>query len=103
MFGLTDSTPSYKGSAQPQADSGGFLSGVFGYLFGGKTPAYKGNGQPTAETGWLGSIFSNTPVYKSAPVVTQTPTPPTAEAPALSDGCPPPDGTSPQIYVCIPQ
>ncbi len=56
-------TPAYKGSGQPQIDSG-FLSG-FGSWFGGDgTPAYAGEGQPSsASSGFLGS---GTPAYKAA-------------------------------------
>ncbi len=57
-------TPAYKGSGQPQADSG-FLSGFGSWFGGGGTPAYLGEGQPSsASSGFLGS---GTPAYKSVP------------------------------------
>ncbi len=57
-------TPAYKGSGQPQADSG-FLSGFGSWFGGGGTPAYVGEGQPSsASSGFLGS---STPAYKPAP------------------------------------
>ena len=105
MLGLTESTPTYKGKGQPQSGSGGFLDGIFGYLFGGTTPGYQGNGQPTTtQGGWLGSLFSSsTPAYKPVPpTVTQSPPPGTAEAIAPDDGSTPPNGTPPQVYICIP-
>ncbi len=56
-------TPTYKGSGQPQADSG-FWSGFGSWFGGGSTPAYAGEGQPSsASSGFLGS---GTPAYKSA-------------------------------------
>ena len=103
MLGLTNSTPTYQGNGQTQANGGGFLAGIFGYLFGSNTPAYQGNGQPTSSSGGLlGGLFSSSsPGYRSVPPATTQPPPPaTVDAFAPSDGCPP-NGTPP-VYVVIP-
>ena len=57
-------TPSYKGSGQPQSDSG-FWSGLGSLFGGGGTPAYVGEGQPSS--GSSGFFGSSTPSYKPAP------------------------------------
>jgi hypothetical protein len=100
MLGLTNSTPTYQGNGQPQTSGGGAcLAGILGYLFGSNTPAYQGNGQSTSRSGgWLGSLFSSTPGYKSAPpTITQQPPPATATVSVPVDGCP-----NPGVYVVIP-
>ena len=102
MLGLTNSTPTYQGGGQPQAN-GGCVAGILGYLFGSNTPAYAGNGQPTSSSGGLlGGLSGSSPGYKSAPSTTQSPPPGTVDAVAPGDGGPAPNGMPPGVYVCIP-
>jgi len=114
MFGFTNSTPTYQGSGSPTKSSGGFLSGLLGYLFGGvSTPSYKGTKQPQTEmTSRLSLLGVRTPSYQGAPpTTTQMPTPTPAPVPApddggtpdgpAPDGCTPNGSNEPPIYVCI--
>ena len=114
MFGFTNSTPTYQGSGSPTKKSGGLLSGLLGYLFGGvSTPSYTGTKQPqTAMTSRLSLLGVRTPAYQAAPsTITQTPAPTSAQAPAPDDGgmpdgpapdvCTPNGSNEPPIYVCI--
>jgi hypothetical protein len=63
------STPSYNGNGQPIADNGGSWLGRLGSIFAPSTPMYAGAGQPViASAGMFGSA---TPIYATAPAVTQ--------------------------------
>jgi hypothetical protein len=79
---IRNTSPVYKGNAQPAKNgSGGLLSQLLCYLFGGGTPAYKGKEQSAPKT--CGSvIFPDAPVYKAEPVVDPTTT---DQAPELND------------------
>lgn len=61
---IKNASPTYKGNAQPTKNgSGGLLSQLLCYLFGGGTPSYKGQGQSAPKQ--CGSvIFPDAPVYK---------------------------------------
>jgi hypothetical protein len=69
---IRNPSPEYKGCHQaPKNGSGGLLSQLLCYLFGGGTPAYKGKGQSTPKR--CGSvIFPDTPVYKEPVVYVDT-------------------------------
>lgn len=65
---IRNTSPEYKGNAQPTKNgNGGLLSQLLCYLFGGGTPSYKGQGQ-SAPKACGSAIFANAPVYKE-PVV----------------------------------
>jgi hypothetical protein len=91
-------TPTYKGSGQPPADSGGVL-GTFGSFFGSQTPAYRSVGQSTP-AGSSGS-GSNTPAYAVAPTAVRR----SVMCPIDPSGCPidPAALAAGQIAIVVPR
>lgn len=78
-------TPQYQGSpVQPKA-SGGLLSQLLCYLFGGGTPAYQGSGQPVSKACGVPG-FPVTPAYKAPVVETSEPTGASVAMPVPDDG-----------------
>jgi hypothetical protein len=68
---IKNASPTYKGNAQPTKNgSGGLLSQLLCYLFGGGTPSYKGQDQ-TAPKACGSGFFPDSPVYR-APTVDVT-------------------------------
>ncbi len=54
----------YKGSAPQPVTSGGLLSQLLSYVFGGATPAYKGTGQPVSKQCGVPG-FPGSPTYQT--------------------------------------
>jgi hypothetical protein len=62
-------TPSYNGQGQPIVGNGGSWLGRLGSIFAPSTPMYAGTGQPVIASGGL--LGNATPIYATAPAVTQ--------------------------------
>src|SRR5690349_1351243 len=84
---IRNTSPVYKGNAQPTKNgSGGLLSRLLCYLFGGGTPSYKGQAQSAPKA--CGSVtFPDAPVYKEpvADVTTAEQLPEMGDEPEMDD------------------
>ncbi len=74
---LRSNPPAYRGKAPPTTGSGGLLSGLWCYLFGGGArPAYRGSDggtAPTVSRCWWS--FQDRPQYKTPPAPPPGPEP----------------------------